>query len=34
MKTGLKTKLGQPSWRVATREVEAFVTETGGHLPG
>jgi hypothetical protein len=32
MKTSLKTKLGQPSWRVATREVEAFVTETGGHL--
>jgi len=24
--------LGQPSWRIATREVEAFVTETGGHL--
>ncbi len=32
MKTTLKTKSGQPSWRVATREVEAFVTETGGHL--
>ena len=25
-------KSGQPSWRIATREVEAFVTETGGHL--
>jgi hypothetical protein len=32
MKAGLKIKLGQPSWRVATRGVEAFVTETGGHL--
>jgi hypothetical protein len=32
MKTGLNIKLGQPSWRVATREVEAFVTAIGGHL--
>jgi hypothetical protein len=24
--------MGQPSWRVATREVEAFLTELGGHL--
>jgi len=32
MKTGLQLKFGQPSWRVATREVEAFVTETGGQL--
>ncbi len=24
--------LGQPSWRLASNEVEAFVTETGGHL--
>jgi hypothetical protein len=24
--------LGQPSWRLATSEVEAFVTERGGHL--
>ncbi|MGQ9588765.1 MAG: hypothetical protein ACUVYA_00565 [Planctomycetota bacterium] len=23
---------GQPSWRIATRDVEAFVTEMGGHL--
>ena len=31
----MKTKLnkhGQPSWRIATKTVEAFVTETGGHL--
>ena len=32
MKTKLKTKLGQLSWRIATSEVEAFVTETGGHI--
>ncbi len=32
MKTPLQKMLGQPSWRIATREVEAFVTETGGHL--
>lgn len=32
MKAKLTMKLGQPSWRLATREVEAFVTETGGHL--
>jgi len=23
---------GQPSWRLASSEVEAFVTEKGGHL--
>jgi hypothetical protein len=28
----LKSKFGHASWRVATREVEAFVTETGGQL--
>ena len=27
-----RLKFGQPSWRISTREVEAFVTETGGHL--
>jgi hypothetical protein len=27
-----KTVLGQPSWRIATPRVEAYVTETGGHL--
>jgi len=27
-----KTVLNQPSWRVASAEVEAFVTELGGHL--
>ena len=27
-----KTVLGQPSFRVANKQVEAFVTETGGHL--
>src|ERR1700684_1277081 len=27
-----KTILGQPSWRIATPQVEAFVTELGGHL--
>lgn len=32
MTTDLQEKFGQPSWRIATREVEAFVTETGGHL--
>jgi len=26
------TVLGQPSWRLATNEVEAYVTELGGHL--
>jgi hypothetical protein len=30
---GAKTTVcGQPSWRIASSEVEAFVTETGGHL--
>jgi hypothetical protein len=32
MKVNLKTKFGQPSWCIATCEVEAFVTETAGHL--
>jgi hypothetical protein len=32
MKTRKRLKFGQPSWRISTREVEAFVTETGGHL--
>jgi len=32
MKRKLETKFGQPSWRIATPEVAAFVTETGGHL--
>ncbi|MCU0771698.1 MAG: hypothetical protein MUE94_08030 [Verrucomicrobia bacterium] len=32
MKTKLEIKHGQPSWRVANSEVEAFVTETGGHI--
>jgi hypothetical protein len=32
MKPKLKIKHGQPSWRVANDAVEAFVTETGGHL--
>ncbi len=27
-----KSILGQPSWRIATRQVEAFITELGGHL--
>src|SRR2546421_13035183 len=27
-----KTVLGQPSWRVATPNVEAYVTETGGMI--
>ena len=26
------TVFGQPSWRLATRTVETFLTETGGHL--
>ncbi len=32
MKNKLKKILGQPSWRVTTPEVDAYVTETGGHL--
>ena len=28
----LKTILGQPSWRIATGSVEAYLTQTGGHL--
>ena len=32
MKPNKKVVLGQPSWRIASKEVEAFVTETGGHL--
>lgn len=27
-----RTVLGQPSWRVASDQVEAFVTEVGGHV--
>lgn len=32
MKPSLRTVLGQPSWRLATNEVELFVTQTGGHV--
>jgi hypothetical protein len=32
MVTAKKTILGQLSWRIATKEVEAYITETGGHL--
>lgn len=32
MKNKLKRIFGQPSWRVTTRGVDAYVTETGGHL--
>jgi hypothetical protein len=32
MKNTLRTVLGQPSWRLASQSVEAFVTRTGGHL--
>ncbi len=32
MQTDLQEVLGQPSWRIASHEVEAFLTETGGHL--
>lgn len=32
MKARTTIKFGQPSWRIATKVVEAFVTETGGHL--
>ena len=28
----MKTILGQPSWRIATKDVEAYVTQLGGHL--
>jgi hypothetical protein len=27
-----KNVLGQPSWRIANKDVEAYLTETGGHL--
>lgn len=30
--SALRTVCGQPSWRLANDAVEAFVTETGGHL--
>jgi hypothetical protein len=30
--TPLQVVLGQPSWRLASKEIEAFVTERGGHL--
>ena len=29
---GMKIILGQPSWRLASDRVEAFVTQLGGHL--
>jgi hypothetical protein len=33
MKTdSLRVVDGQPSWRLASKEIEAFVTQTGGHL--
>lgn len=32
MKTGKKMIFGQPSWRIASSTVEAYVTELGGHL--
>src|SRR5205085_926832 len=32
MKRRQRLKFGQPSWRISTCDVEAFVTETGGHL--
>ena len=32
MKPSLRTVLGQPSWRLATNEVELFVTQAGGHV--
>lgn len=31
-KPALRVVLGQPSWRLASDQVEAFVTEAGGHL--
>jgi hypothetical protein len=31
-KPALKKILGQPSWRIATPRVEAYVTQIGGHL--
>lgn len=31
-KPSLRKVLGQPSWSLRTRDVEAFVTELGGHL--
>jgi hypothetical protein len=32
MKTKLTTIRGQPSWRIANEIIEAFITQTGGHL--
>src|SRR5580698_3993621 len=29
---GLRVVCGQPSWRIASNTVEAFVTEIGGHI--
>jgi hypothetical protein len=29
---GLRVVRGQPSWRIASNQVEAFVTEVGGHV--
>ncbi len=31
-KRGLRTVLGQPSWRIGNDDVEAFVTRLGGHV--
>src|SRR4051812_44297608 len=31
-KPAMKKVLGQPSWRIANDNVEAFVTQTGGHV--
>ena len=31
-KPGLRVVRGQPSWRIASNQVEAFVTEIGGHI--
>jgi hypothetical protein len=32
MKTNIKRVLGQPSWRISSDTVEAYVTQIGGHL--
>lgn len=31
-KRGLKTVVGQPSWHIASKDVEAYITQFGGHL--
>lgn len=28
----LRTVMGQPSWRLASKDIEVFVTQTGGHM--